>query len=232
MRDIFTDLYNKVLGFFRQAEKKEEESTKDVACNRLKFVLMQDRTNLTPELMDRMRKELVELLSKYVEMDKEALELGFEQEGTQMALMLSIPVVRAKDEAEIEAVLAKEDEEKAKLAEPIQKEVNLARILTENGHSWYFTPENHTEGIKNPDGIFDGKTADMKTLTSKKLDKLKDRILECDGQKVNTACIHILNTTYYSKKEAVEYTREVMNLGLKYVKEVVLVYGNEINILK
>lgn len=114
MKDIFTDLYNKVFGFFRQAEKKEEESAKDVACNRLKFVLMQDRTNLTPELMDRMRRELIELLSKYVEMDKEALELGFEQEGTQMALMLSIPVVRAKDESEIEAILAKEDEEKAK----------------------------------------------------------------------------------------------------------------------
>lgn len=114
MKDIFTDLYNKVFGFFRQAEKKEEESAKDVACNRLKFVLMQDRTNLTPELMDRMRRELIELLSKYVEMDKDALELGFEQEGTQMALMLSIPVVRAKEESEIEAVLAKEDEEKAK----------------------------------------------------------------------------------------------------------------------
>ena len=114
MKDIFTDLYNKVFGFFSRTEKKEEESAKDVACNRLKFVLMQDRTNLTPELMDRMRRELIELLSKYVEMDKEALELGFEQEGTQMALMLSIPVVRAKDEAEIEAILAKEDEEKAK----------------------------------------------------------------------------------------------------------------------
>lgn len=113
MKDIFTDLYNKVLGFFRQSEKKEEESAKDVACNRLKFVLMQDRTNLTPELMDRMRKELIELLSKYVEMDKEALELGFEQEGSQMALMLSIPVLRAREEAEIEATLAKEDAKKA-----------------------------------------------------------------------------------------------------------------------
>ena len=112
MKDIFTDLYNKVLGFFRQSEKKEEESAKDVACNRLKFVLMQDRTNLTPELMDRMRKELIELLSKYVEMDKEALELGFEQEGSQMALMLSIPVLRAREEAEIEATLAEEDAKK------------------------------------------------------------------------------------------------------------------------
>lgn len=115
MKDIFSELYNKVLGFFRQTERKEEtETAKDVACNRLKVVLMQDRTNLSPELMNRMRKELVELLSKYVEMDKEALELGFEQEGTQMALMLSIPVVRAKDEAEIEEILAKEDAEKAK----------------------------------------------------------------------------------------------------------------------
>ena len=72
---------------------------------------MQDRTNLTPELLQRMRKELVELLSKYVEMDKEALELNFEQEGEQMALMLSIPVVRAKDEAEIEEALKAEDDD-------------------------------------------------------------------------------------------------------------------------
>ena len=46
-------------------------------------------------------------------MDKEALELGFEQEGSQMALMLSIPVLRAREEAEIEATLAEEDAKKA-----------------------------------------------------------------------------------------------------------------------
>lgn len=107
--NIFTELYNRVLSLFGQSEPKEENA-KDVACNRLRVVLMQDRTNLTPELLQRMRKELVELLSKYVEMDKEALELNFEQEGEQMALMLSIPVVRAKEESEIEAALKAEDE--------------------------------------------------------------------------------------------------------------------------
>lgn len=106
--NIFTELYNRVLSLFGQSAPKEENA-KDVACNRLRVVLMQDRTNLTPELLQRMRKELVELLSKYVEMDKEALELNFEQEGEQMALMLSIPVVRAKDEAEIEEALKAED---------------------------------------------------------------------------------------------------------------------------
>ena len=108
--NIFTELYNRVLSLFGQSAPKEENA-KDVACNRLRVVLMQDRTNLTPELLQRMRKELVELLSKYVEMDKEALELNFEQEGEQMALMLSIPVIRAKDEAEIEEALKAEDDD-------------------------------------------------------------------------------------------------------------------------
>lgn len=107
--NILKELCNKVLSLFKQTESKEENA-KDVACNRLRVVLMQDRTNLTPELLQRMRRELVELLSKYVEMDKDALELNFDQEGDQMALMLSIPVIRAKDEAEIEEALKAEDE--------------------------------------------------------------------------------------------------------------------------
>ena len=109
---ILANLYNKVLGFFRQTEKEAGESSKDTACNRLRVVLMQDRTNLTPELMERMRREMIDLLSKYVEMDKEALELNLEQDGDQVALMLSIPVIRAKDEDEIKAALEAEDKEK------------------------------------------------------------------------------------------------------------------------
>ena len=110
--NILKELCNKVLSLFRQTET-EKENAKDVACNRLRVVLMQDRTNLTPELLQRMRRELVELLSRYVEMDKDALELNFDQEGDQMALMLSIPVIRAKDEAEIEEALKAEDEKSA-----------------------------------------------------------------------------------------------------------------------
>ena len=109
MKDIFTGIFSKVFGFFSKAEK-QDESAKDVAVNRLRVVLMQDRTNLTPELLEKMRGELIELLSKYVEMDKEALELNFEQEGDQMALMLSIPVLRAKEEDEIEAEENEDDE--------------------------------------------------------------------------------------------------------------------------
>ena len=110
MKDLFANLYNKVLSFFHQTETAEGEASKNVACNRLKLVLMQDRTNLSPAIMDRMRHELIDLLSKYLELDRELLDLNFEQEDEQMALMLSIPVIRAKDENEIQAILNLEDE--------------------------------------------------------------------------------------------------------------------------
>ena len=110
MKDLFANLYNKVLSFFHQTESTDGEASKNVACNRLKLVLMQDRTNLSPAIMDRMRHELIDLLSKYSELDRELLDLNFEQEDEQMALMLSIPVIRAKDEEEIQAILKLEDE--------------------------------------------------------------------------------------------------------------------------
>lgn len=113
MKELFTDLYKKVVGFFQAAEEKEtSDNAKTVAVNRMKLVLMQDRTNLTPFLLEKMRGEMIAVLAKYVEMDQEALELNFEQEGEQMALMLSIPVLRAKDEEEIEAILKAEEEAK------------------------------------------------------------------------------------------------------------------------
>lgn len=119
MKELFTDLYKKVLGFF-QTQEKESENAKTVAVNRMKLVLMQDRTNLTPFLLEKMRGEMVAVLAKYVEMDQEALELNFEQEGDQMALMLSIPVIRAKDEEEIQAIL--DEEAKAKEAAETEEE--------------------------------------------------------------------------------------------------------------
>lgn len=118
MKDIFTELYKKVIGLFQAANEKEEnENVKNVACNRLKLVLMQDRTNLTPLVLERMRGELIQLLSKYVEMDQEALELNFANEGDSMALMLSIPVLRAKEEDEIKAIIEAEDKAKAEAEE-------------------------------------------------------------------------------------------------------------------
>ncbi len=111
MRDFLTDFYNKVINFF-QAEKVEGENTKETAKNRLKLVLMQDRSNLEPEVMAQLREELIEVISKYIVIDKEALGLNLDGDGESMALMLNIPVIRAKKPEEIQEAL--EEAKKAK----------------------------------------------------------------------------------------------------------------------
>lgn len=133
MKELFTDIYKKLAGFFQAPEEKE--NLKEVACNRLKFVLMQDRTNLTPQLLERMRSEMIDLLSKYVEMDKEALELNFAQEGESMALMLSIPVLRAKDEEEIHALIKAEEDAKAEIEAKKLAEEEVESDVEESEHS-------------------------------------------------------------------------------------------------
>ena len=113
MKDIFTNLYNKVIGFF-QAEKGD--SSKVIASNRLKLVLMHDRTNLDTFTMQKMREQLIKVISKYIEIDQEALDLNLEGEGDAIALMLNIPVIRARTMEEIEAIEKAEEEEMAQKA--------------------------------------------------------------------------------------------------------------------
>lgn len=66
------------------------------AKNRLRLVLMHDRTQLSPILLEQMRDDMVEVISKYVEIDKEALEVNLESESNTIALVANIPVLRTR----------------------------------------------------------------------------------------------------------------------------------------
>lgn len=131
--------------------------------------------------------------------------------------------------------------EKAARADPLQKEVAAAKILVEKGHSVYFTPVNTGRGVRNPDGIIDGHTADFKVLTSRKIDKIEDRIKECDRQGVQVACVVAPADPEYTRQQAARTARNVLERGyasggarvpLKAVKMVYLVYGDTVSVLK
>lgn len=82
--------------------RSKHDGSRNNACNRLKLVLMHDRTQLSPETLENMRDELVKVISKYVEIDKEALELNLESESNTIALVANIPVLRARKESEMD----------------------------------------------------------------------------------------------------------------------------------
>jgi cell division topological specificity factor len=64
----------------------------DKAKERLKFVLIHDRTDISPDAMDRMKDEIIGVISRYIEIDPKAVRLNISQEGREQRLMADIPI--------------------------------------------------------------------------------------------------------------------------------------------
>ena len=130
--NIFSNFYNRVLNFF-QNEKSDGDSSKNTATNRLKLVLMQDRSNLDGATMQKMREQLIAVISKYIEIDKDALNLNLESEGDEIALMLNIPVIRARTPEEIDELeKAEEEAKKENIKAAIEAEIAQLSNDSEN----------------------------------------------------------------------------------------------------
>lgn len=68
----------------------------EFAKNRLRVVIMQDRTTFTPILMENLKKDLVEVFSKYLEIDTAGLEFNLEKENDNVGLSINIPIKKVK----------------------------------------------------------------------------------------------------------------------------------------
>lgn len=131
MKDIFAELYNKVLSFF--ATPVVEEDTKSVAINRLKTVLMQDRVGFSERALQMMKDEMITCISKYMEIDEESFELQIDAEEAKTVLNLSIPVIRPKTDDEIDEAIKKQAEKTQVKAEEIVLE--LEEIIEERAQA-------------------------------------------------------------------------------------------------
>jgi cell division topological specificity factor len=77
---------------------RQEPTSRDIAKNRLQLVLVQDRVNMSPQLVQTLKDELIAVISKYVEIDAENMEVTFTQSKRQSRLTADIPVIGARAE--------------------------------------------------------------------------------------------------------------------------------------
>jgi cell division topological specificity factor len=73
-----------------------EPASGEIAKDRLRLVLVQDRVNLSAEKMNEMKDELIKVISKYVEIDREGIEIALTQNARQSRLTANIPLVGAR----------------------------------------------------------------------------------------------------------------------------------------
>lgn len=145
MKDIFSDLYDRVLSFFTTQNSPD---TKLTAKSRLRTVLMQDRVGFSERAMQMLKDDLIESISKYLEIDEESFDLSIDAKENATILNLSIPVLRTKTDEEIDEALSIEEKEKIEKTQEIVGE--LQELVKEKAHELAGQiSENTQEEVKN-----------------------------------------------------------------------------------
>lgn len=76
----------------------KKRSSSNVAKDRLKLVLVSDRANCSPEIMEQIKNDIINVITKYIEIDLDGLDIKIMQteseegNGTVPALFANIPI--------------------------------------------------------------------------------------------------------------------------------------------
>lgn len=75
---------------------KTEKSSKEIARDRLKVVLIHDRANVSPEVMEQLKNDIIRVISNYMEINQQEMDISLANDADSVALVANIPVNRMK----------------------------------------------------------------------------------------------------------------------------------------
>jgi cell division topological specificity factor len=81
------------MGFIDRLLGRREPTSREIAKERLQLVLVHDRIKISPATLDKMKDELITVISRYVEIEADGVEVTFTQGKHQSRLVADIPVV-------------------------------------------------------------------------------------------------------------------------------------------
>ena len=69
-----------------------QPNSAQMAKERLKLVLIHDRTDISPGALAALKDELIEVISRHVEIDPSAVKIEMAQDGREQRLIADIPL--------------------------------------------------------------------------------------------------------------------------------------------
>jgi cell division topological specificity factor len=93
-----------MVGFFDRMRGRKPKKSAQAAKERLQFILFHDRIDLPPEKLDAMKREILEVISKYVAVEQDRVDIALQQRQRDNFLVAEIPFSKttSEDEADLE----------------------------------------------------------------------------------------------------------------------------------
>jgi cell division topological specificity factor len=80
--------------FLERLLGRREPSSAEVARERLKLVLVTDRSDLTPDKLEEMQGEIIQVIRRYLQIDEQQVHIKLEQRERKNYLVADIPLAR------------------------------------------------------------------------------------------------------------------------------------------
>ena len=81
--------------FFERLIGHSSSSSAQTAKERLQLVLIHDRTDISPAIMEVLRDEIIEVISKHVDIDRNLVEINLTQNQRENRMIANIPLLSA-----------------------------------------------------------------------------------------------------------------------------------------
>ena len=79
---------------------RKSTTSRSVAKERLQLVLVHDRAQISPQLLERIKDDIIAVISKHVDIDPDAVDINFTHTGRESRLQADIPLrARARKRA-------------------------------------------------------------------------------------------------------------------------------------
>ena len=82
--------------FFDKLFGRDNAASAQTAKERLQLVLIHDRTDISPAVLEQLKDEIIAVISKHVEIDREHVEINLTQNQRENKLVANIPLLEAK----------------------------------------------------------------------------------------------------------------------------------------
>jgi cell division topological specificity factor len=183
------EVFEPIVNFLKNFQRKDKDAvSKEKAKERLQLVLMQDRASVSPDFFEMMKKEIIDVIKKYIEIDEETLEVqltrGFEgNDGAGPALYANIPIKNIKPVArKIDNVEEETSDDPKEVANTIIEEIKTVSEEKLKDKKDKKDKKKQKDTKENIDEAGKEETSNEETKEAENIDKVEENVQEENKQ--------------------------------------------------